>query len=74
MQQQFLPKDIRKLVSRLNEDELHVLYRAVGDRLRLLHKAKALFAMRDFKILDKVLFDYHGERKEGMVHGLIRRQ
>lgn len=51
----------------MNEDELHVLYRVVGERLRLLHRAKAMLAMRDFQVLDKVFFDYHGERKEGTV-------
>ena len=67
MKQQFLPKDIRKLVNRLSEGELHALYRTVGDRLRLLHRTKAMFAMTDFQVLDKVFFDYHGERKEGTV-------
>ena len=51
----------------MNEDELHALYRIVGDRLRLLHRTKAMFAMRDFQVLDKVFFDCHGERKEGTV-------
>lgn len=67
MKQQILPKDIRKLVNRLNEDELHALHRAVGNRLRLLHRSKAIFAMRDFQVLDRVFFDYQGERKEGTV-------
>lgn len=55
------------MVNRLNEDELHALYRTVGGRLRLLHRTKAMFAMRDFQVLDKVFFDHHGERKEGTV-------
>lgn len=73
MKQQILPKDIRQLVDCLNEDELHSLYRAVGDRLRLFHRTKALFAMRDFQILDKVYFIHHGERKEGTVTRLNQR-
>jgi len=67
MDKQILPQYIRQLINRLNEDELHALYRAVGEKLRLLHKAKALFSMREFQILDRVFFDYHGERKEGTI-------
>ncbi len=33
----------------------------------MLHGTKAMFAMRDFQVLDKVFFDYHGEQKEGTV-------
>jgi len=73
MKQQILPKDIRKLVNRLNEDELHALYRVVGERLRLFHRTKALFAMRNFQVLDKVFFDHHGERKKGTVTRLNQR-
>jgi len=67
MKNQTLPPYIRQLIDRLNEDELHVLYRTVGERLRLLHRAKALFAMREFQMLDKVYFIHHGQRKEGTV-------
>lgn len=58
---------IRQLIERLSEDELHALYRTVGERLRLLHRTKALFAMRKFQMLDKVYFVHHGQRREGMV-------
>lgn len=68
-----LPDDIKQLIYKLNEDELHELLTLVSDRLRLFHKAKALYAMKDFQILDRVYFDYHGERKEGTVTRLNQR-
>lgn len=73
MTKQTLPEHIKQLVSQLNEDQLHELHHLVGDRLRLFHKAKALFAMQDFQVLDRVYFDYHGERKEGTVTRLNQR-
>lgn len=67
MKKSNLPEDIRKLINRLNEDDLHTLLSLVRERLKLVHKAQAIFAMRNFQILDRVYFDYHGERKEGIV-------
>ena len=64
---QMLPKYIKQLIDRLSEDELHALYRAVGERLRLFHRTQALFAMRNFNLSDRVYFEYHGKRLEGTV-------
>lgn len=73
MNGQKLSEHIKQLVIQLNEEQLHELHHLVGDRLRLLHKAKALFAMQEFQVLDRVYFDYHGERKEGTVTKLNQR-
>lgn len=73
MTKQTLPDHIKQQVSQLNEDQLHELHHIVGERLRFFHKAKALFAMQDFQVLDRVHFDYHGERKIGTVTRLNQR-
>jgi len=62
-----LSEQIRQLVESLGEDQLHELLHLVSDRLRLFHKARALYAMKDFQVFDRVYFDYRGERKEGTV-------
>ena len=67
MQNKQLPQHIKHWIDHLNEDELHFLYSVIGQRLNLLHKTKALFAMREFAMLDRVYFDHNGERIEGIV-------
>lgn len=62
-----LPKQITNLIESLNEDQLHTLYRVVAERLNLIHKARALVAMRNFYILDRVSFSHNGKRYEGVV-------
>ena len=62
-----LPKQIIRLIESLNEDQLHALYRVVAERLNLVHKARALAAMRNFYILDRVTFTHNGKRYEGIV-------
>lgn len=62
-----LPKQIINLIESLNEDQLHALYRVVAERLNLVHKARALVAMRNFYILDRVLFTHNGKHYEGVV-------
>ena len=73
MQTKQLPQHIKQWIDHLSEDELHFLHSVVADRLRLLHKAKALFAMRKFQMLDRVYFEHNGERKDGIVTRLNQR-
>lgn len=60
-----LPKGIIQLINNLDEDQLHALFGLVRDRLKLLHKTKALYAMKEFQVMDKVYFNYHGEKIVG---------
>ena len=62
-----LQKQIIRLIESLNEDQLHALYRVVAERLNLVHKARALAAMRNFYILDRVTFTHNDKRYEGIV-------
>lgn len=64
---QQLPKQLTHLIANLNEDQLHTLYRLVVERLNLVHKARALHAMRNFHMLDTVSFTHNGKYYEGMV-------
>lgn len=65
-----LPKDIIRLIKHLNEDQLHSLYRMIVDRLNLVHRARALSAMKNFSILDRVSFSHNGKYYEGIVSRL----
>lgn len=69
MRQQ-LSKKLMQTIENLNEDLLHVLYSIVVARLQLLHKARALSAMKDFNILDRVSFTFNGKYMEGIVSRL----
>lgn len=73
MNKQKLPEHIKQLIHPLNEDQLHELHNLIADRLRLLHKAKALIHMQKFNVQDRVYFDYHGQRKEGTITRLNQR-
>ena len=65
-----LSKQILHLVKTLNEDQLHSLYRVVADRLNLMHRARALSAMRNFNVLDRVSFTHNGKYYEGNISRL----
>jgi uncharacterized protein YecA (UPF0149 family) len=67
MNKQKLPEHIKQLIHPLSEDQLHELHNLIADRLNLLHKARALIHMQKFNVLDRVYFDYHGQRKEGTI-------
>lgn len=64
---QLLPKQLTQMLEHLNEDQLQGLYRLVADRLHILHKMRALYAMKDFAILDHVSFNHNGKYYEGVV-------
>lgn len=60
-------RQLTRLISSLNEDQIHALYRIIVDRLNLVHKARALSAMRKFHILDRVSFTHNGKYYKGVV-------
>ncbi len=62
-----LPQQLNSLIKDLNEDQLHALYRIVVERLNLVHKVRALYAMRNFNILDRVSFTHNEKHYEGTV-------
>lgn len=66
---QHLPKQLVRMVKGLKEPELHALFTLVRQRLRILHQVKDLYAMKDFQILDRVSFDYHGTQKSVLLPG-----
>lgn len=59
----FLPPKLVEMVRKLNGEQLHALNREVVERLKLWHKAKDLNVLKEFHLLDRVSFVYHGERK-----------
>lgn len=68
-----LPAQIIKILENLNEGQLHTLYQLTAQRLKLMHAARAVYAMKDFNILDRVYFDHNGKRIEGIVTRLNQR-
>lgn len=60
-------KELINLINHLNDGQLHTLYRIIVDRLNLVHKARALSAMRKFHILDRVSFSHNNKNYEGIV-------
>lgn len=58
---------INTFVQGLDEDELHALYHQLAARMRLVHRAKELYAMKDFQVLDRVVFHHASQRIEGTV-------
>ncbi len=68
-----LPKQLIHLIDQLDEDELHGAYRLLSERLKLVHKARALLEMRKFNIMDRVSFTHNGKRYEGFVNRLNQR-
>lgn len=62
-----LPKTFMQIVENLDEEQLHAAYSILAQRLNLLHRAKALYAMRKFNIMDRVSFIHNGQYYEGNV-------
>jgi hypothetical protein len=62
-----LPKTFVQIVENLDEEQLHAAYNLLGERLNLLHRAKSLYAMRNFHIMDRVSFTNNGQYYEGNV-------
>jgi hypothetical protein len=54
-------------MEQLEGEQLHELNHLIVDRLRLLHRANDLMAMKDFQMLDRVWFEYHGEQVKGTI-------
>jgi hypothetical protein len=65
-----LPKELIPLIEQLDEDQLHFIYRLLAERLKLVHKARALLEMRKFNIMDRVSFTHNGKYYEGIVNRL----
>jgi hypothetical protein len=55
------------MVDTLDADQLHALYHVVAQRLQLAQKARALAAMSQFHVLDRVSFVHNGRQYEGTV-------
>lgn len=64
---QQLPKQLINLIENLDEDQLHALHHLVVERLRLIHNARALDAMRSFHVMDRVSFSHNGKYYKGTV-------
>ena len=62
-----IPKQITATINTLNENQLHTLHQIIVSRLKLMHSARAMYAMKDFNILDRVYFDQNGKRIEGII-------
>lgn len=62
-----LPSILVEMVRKLNGGQLHALNQEVIARLKLWHQAKDLNVLKEFNILDRVSFDYHGEKKLGTI-------
>lgn len=62
-----LPKELLKMVNHLNEDELHVLHHVIAQRIRFFQTARAMYAMKNFNILDRVSFSHNGRYIEGTI-------
>lgn len=65
-----LPKKLLAVIETLNEDQLHALYKVVVERLNLVHKMRALYAMQNFNLMDRVSFTHNGKYYEGIVNRL----
>ncbi len=64
---QKLPKVLLRIIENLNEEQLHALNHLVVERMKLMHTARAMYAMKDFHMLDRVYFDNNGQRIEGII-------
>lgn len=58
---------IQQFVQSLSDEELHALYHQLGDRMHLARRARELYALKDFHVLDRVSFEHAGRRVEGTV-------
>ena len=68
-----VPQELIQIIEKLSEDQLRALYRFIGERLRLLFNMRALYAMRNFSIMDRVYFNHNGTYYEGSVTRLNQR-
>lgn len=65
-----LPKQLIALLDQLDEDQLHAVYRLLVEKLKLVHKARALLEMNKFNLMDRVAFHHNGKHYEGVVSRL----
>lgn len=62
-----IPGQIITTINNLNEKQLHSLHQIIVQRIKLMHNASAMYAMKDFNILDRVYFNHNGKRIEGII-------
>lgn len=65
-----IPKELIRILEQLDEDQLHSVYTFTIDRLKLVHRARALLEMRQFSTMDAVSFNHNGKYYEGIVSRL----
>jgi hypothetical protein len=69
---QFLAR-IESEIDKFNEEELHILFHRVSERLKFFRAARQLTALSRFSIGDHVRFEYNGEVHEGHIVRLNRK-
>ncbi|EKD22920.1 MAG: hypothetical protein ACD_83C00190G0002 [uncultured bacterium] len=62
-----LPPTLLNLIPGLTYDQIRELYEVVLERIRFLHKAKQMAAMRHLNLYDQVYFEHHGIKYYGRV-------
>lgn len=66
-----MPQDFAKqfsqIVAKFDEHQLHIAHGIIAQRLSLVHKARALYAMSAFQVLDRVSFTHHATYYHGTV-------
>ena len=62
-----IPTQMMEQVMRLSQGQLRALNALIVERLKIYHKAQAINALREFKLLDRVAFDDHGKRQKGTI-------
>jgi len=60
-------------LNQMSEDQLRILYRKTGERLKLITSAKQLQSLSKFSIADKVYFQHHDKRINGTIIRINRR-
>lgn len=60
-------REIRKFVENMAEVDLLPFYNEIGHRLDLIRKAKDLYALKEFHVLDRVFFHHGSEHIEGTI-------
>jgi len=68
-----LLEQILAMIEKLNEQELRRVHQATAERLNLFHKVNALYAMKDFHILERVSFTHNGTAYNGIITRLNQR-
>ncbi len=66
-------QQLEKFVKSLKDDEVRDLYKQLGHRLNLMIRAKELYAMKDFNVLDRVVFHNQGQHFEGTITKINQR-